>query len=239
MNQNKSVWSVLLMFLAISVFGIGCGGEEEKPKQVVTQKPTAPKRPKAKTVDQLVSDLSIDNRIFLSEDEAPRRESERIAILNFFNAMIQSDLDSIKSMLSYSDHMELDTMSKENMSSYMDSVSLIELLTGESPEGTSCVMAIYEIGMDYQVQMWFYQNKGSDFTFSAAETSPNLIEKLSGNLVQNYFDLKSKQAEIALQPDEETSYSLAGEITSTDGSVGTDESRPGPPPSRPGGPLGQ
>ncbi len=239
MNQNKSVLPVLFMFLAISVFGIGCGSEEEKPKPVVTQKPTTPERPKAKTIEQLVTDLSIDNRIYLSENEAPRQESERIAILNFFNAMVQADLNSIKSMLSYSDHIELDTMAKEDMTKYMDSVSLIELLTGESPEGTSCVMAIYEVGMDYQVQMWFYEGRGSDITFTAAETSPNLIEKLSGNLVQNYFELKSKQAEIALQPDEETSYALAGEITSTDGSVGTDESRPGPPPSQPGGPIGR
>ncbi len=238
MNQNNNKCLILLIALTMTIFGVGCGGEEEVKKPVVTQKPTAPKKPKAKTVEELVTKLGIDDRVFLSESEAPRLETERIALLKFFDAMVQVDLDTIKSMLSYGDQVELDTMVDEDLASYMSEVSLIELLTGDSPEGRSCVMAIYEIGMDYQVQMWFYDGMGSDITFSAAETAPNLIEKLSGNLVQSYFELKSKLAEIALQPDEETSYTLAGELTSSDGTVGTDESKPGPP-SQPGGPIGR
>ena len=239
MNQNKKIFSAILIALTISIFGIGCGGDdEEEKKPVVTQRSTDPKESKAKTVAELVSSLGIDDRIYMSEEEAPRLETERIAILKFFNAMSKVDLNSIKSMLLYEDHAELDTMANEGMSSYMDSVSLIELLTGESPDGISCVMAIYEIGMDYQVQMWFYKGAGSDITFNAAETSPNLIEKLSGDLIQKYFELINKKSEIALQPDEETSYTLAGELTSSDGAVGTDESKPGPP-DRPSGPIGR
>jgi len=237
MNQNKNRCSVLLITLTISIFGVGCGGgEEEVKKPVVTQKP-APKKPKAKTVEELVTKLGIDDRIFLSENEAPRLETERVALLKFFDAMAQVDLDALKSMLSYNDHVELDTMVDEDLESFMSNVSLIELFTGDSPEGRSCVMAFYEIDMEYQVQMWYYDGMGSDITFSAAETAPNLIDKISGNLVQNYFELESKLDEIALHPDEETSYTLAGELTSSDGAVGTDESRPKSPPSRPGGPI--
>ena len=56
---------------------------------------------------------------------------------------------------------------------------------------------------------------------------------------------KKKQAEIAQQPDEETSYTLAGESTSTEGSLGGDKDSPGGPgpggpgPSGPSGPTGR
>ena len=54
---------------------------------------------------------------------------------------------------------------------------------------------------------------------------------------KNYFALKKKQAEVAQLPDEETSYTLAGELTSSDGSLGGSEpsGKPGPGPG-PGGP---
>lgn len=91
MNQNKKIFSAILIALTISIFGVGCGGDDEAEKKpVVTQRPTAPKKPKAKTVAELVSSLGIDDRIYMSEEEAPRLETERIAILKFFQRNVQS-----------------------------------------------------------------------------------------------------------------------------------------------------
>ena len=242
MNQTKCVLSAILL-LTVSMIGLGCGAEEEKKAQApdAQTRRTAPPRPTTRTVDQLTSALSIDDRIYLDEEEAPRTEKQRIAILNFFNAMLHTDVGTMKSMLSYSDQLELEVMIDAGLSTSMDTVSLVELKTGDSPEGRMCVMAIYEIDFDYQVQLWYLDESGASTTFSAVDTPPNLVDKLSGNWIQNYFELKLKQAEIAQQPDAETSYTLAGDLTSSDGKVGTDNNLPSNPgsPGRPRGPFGQ
>ncbi len=241
MNQSK----IVLTATACSVFTLfvgGCGSEEEKkaPVAVVQERPKAPPKPKAKSIEKLVSSMSIDPRIYIEEKEAPRSEQQRIAILTFFDAMLRVDATALKSMLSAKDQLALDTMVDDGLSSFVDDVSLVMLQTGNSPDGRTCVMAIYEIDLDYQVQLWYLDETGNSITFVAVETPPRLVNKLSGNWIENYFEWKKKQAEIALQPDEETSYALAEELTSSDGSVGTDESRPGGPsgPSGPGGPSG-
>jgi hypothetical protein len=149
-------------------------------------------------------------------------------------------------MLSFSDQLELKAMIDSGFADQMDEVSLLMLKTGTDPDGVACVMAIYEIGHDYQVQMWFIESTDNSIVFSAAETPPNLVDQLSGNWVDNYFVLQKKQEQVALQPDEDTSYTLAGELTSTDGSLGEDggdspgkPGGPGGPPGRPGGPPGR
>ena len=232
MNQSKIVLTVLTLSACV-LFGIGCGGEEESKTQVVQERPKPPPKPKVKTVAKLAESLSIDSRVQLDENEAPRSEAQRIAILKFFDAMLKSDSDSLKSMMSFKDQLELDAMVNEGLSTSMDEVSLVMLKTGNSPEGRPCVMAIYEIELEYQVQLWFIENTGQEFTFVAVETPPRLVDKLSGKWITNYFEWKSKQTEIAQQPDEETSYALAGESTSSSGNKGGG-SEPGPP-SAPGG----
>jgi hypothetical protein len=239
MNQSKLVLSLFVLFILALVVG-GCGGEEEKKASapIVQDRPKAPPKPTAKSVDQLVASLSIDPRIYLDENEAPRSEKQRVAILKFFNAMLQTDVPSINEMLSFADQMELSAMMDAGLANSMDEVSLIILKTGENQNGTPCVMAVYEIDLNYQVQLWFIDETGSKFTFTSAETPPNLVDTLSGNWVENYFELKKKQAEVAQLPDEETSYTLAGELTSTDGSLGGNDpsNQPGPGPGKPGGP---
>ena len=241
MNQSKKV-AVLIAVGMLTVVGGGCGSEEEKkaPVPVVQERPKAPPKPKAKSVEELVSSMSIDPRIDLDENDAPRSEQQRIAILTFFDAMLRVDATALKGMLSVKDQLAFDAMVDDGLSSFVDDVSLVMLKTGNSPDGRACVMAIYEIDLDYQVQLWYLDETGNSMTFVAVETPPRLVNKLSGNWIKNYFEWKNKQAEIALQPDEEISYALAGERTSSDGSVGTDESRPGGPsgPSSPGGPSG-
>jgi hypothetical protein len=241
MNQSKYVLNAVMLF-AVSALVIGCGSGDEKEKikaPVVQQRPAAPPKQTARAVDQLATSLSIDDRISLDENEAPRSEQQRIAILKFFNAMLHADSGVLKNMLSYGDQLELDAMIDAGLAQSMDDVSLVVLKTGNSPEGRQCVMAIYEIDMDYQVQLWYLDDSGNGISFTAAGTPPNLVDKLSGNWVQNYFDLKNKRAEIAQQEDEETSYTLAGELTSSDGSLGgNDNQQDGPGgPRGPGGPT--
>ena len=178
-----------------------------------------------------------DTRITFDDHESPSTDADKKAIFQFFNAMLKADNQELTSSLSFSDQLELAPMMKAGFKDQMDSVTMLMLKTGSSPDGDACVMAIFELGLDYQVQLWFFEEEDRKYTFTAAETPPNLVDQLSGNWVTSYFELKKKQAEIALQPDEESSYSLAGESTSTDGSLGGDNNSPsGPGPGQPGPP---
>ncbi len=239
MNRSKTIQAVALS-LSIGFFGFGCGGEEEKsPTPVVQEKPKPKPKPKAKTISQLTSSLSIDERINFAEDKAPRSEQQRIAILNFFNALLVSDTNIINSMLSFTDQIELDLMLSDEYGSLMDEVSLVELDTGISPEGKTCVMAIYEIGSDYQMQLWYLNETGDNITFDAVATPPDLVELLDGDWIQQYFEYRTELAEIALQPDEDSVYQLVGELKSSEGNK-SGGSQPGGPtgPGGPGGPRG-
>ena len=241
MNQNKRIALFSCSFLAFAAIGCG-GGESEKKidEPVVQQRPSTAPKPKTRPVDKIASSLSIDDRVYLAENEAPRSEKERIALLQFFDAMLNSDQSKLQSMLAFEDQMELGAMIKSGLEESMENVSLLVLKTGESPEGRKCALAVYEVGMDYQVQMWFYDVSGNSTSFSAVATPPNLVHHLSGNWVTNYFELRDKQAEIAQQPDEETSYTLAGDLTSSGNNNGgsSEPSAPGGP-GRPGGPIGR
>ena len=245
MNQTKTL--LLLLLVSFSMLAVGCGGDQEEAKAPVVNKRTvAPPKPVEKTIEQLTEMLNVDDRIILDESESPTSESQRTAMLKFFNAMIHADEQTLRNMLSFSDQLELKAMIDSGFADQMDEVSLLMLKTGTDPDGVACVMAIYEIGHDYQVQMWFIESTDNSIVFSAAETPPNLVDQLSGNWVDNYFVLQKKQEQVALQPDEDTSYTLAGELTSTDGSLGEDggdspgkPGGPGGPPGRPGGPPGR
>ena len=231
MSQSKLMLTTIACS-AFALFGGGCGGEEEKEsQQIVQQRPKSPPRPASRTVAKLIEALSLDSRIQFDEIEAPKSEAQRIALLTFFDAMLRADADSLKGMLTFKDQLELDAMMNDGFASTMEDVSLVMLKTGESPEGKPCVMAIYELGLNYQIQLWFIENSSQSSTFTAVETPPHLVDKLSGKWIDNYFEWKSKQTEIAQQPDEDTSYALAGEKTSSSGSQGG-----GSNPGIPGGP---
>ncbi|MAI67242.1 MAG: hypothetical protein CMJ26_05140 [Phycisphaerae bacterium] len=236
MNLSKK-FTVLALISSVTFFGFGCGGEEvveaPKPKaRTVVAKP----KPKIKTVDALKDELTIDDRIYFDELEAPRDEPSRVALLEFFNALLSVDEAALQNALSFSDKLELDAMVSAGLAEYMDAVSRVDLKVGLDPAGGSCVMGIFEIGMEYQVQLWNFSGKGKNITFSSLSIPPNLVSTLSGDWIENYFALQAKQAEIALQPDAGASYVLAGE---TDRAAQSDDDGGGPsgPPKRPGGPA--
>ncbi|MEE2912260.1 MAG: hypothetical protein VX436_00485 [Planctomycetota bacterium] len=240
MSQNKTFLSAV-MLVASACFVVGCGGGDEpveQPKPIVRNTPKAKPRPQAKTVEELQISLSVDDRIILDELDAPRDEASRVAILTFIDAMLRVDAATLKSFLSLQDQTQLQAMIDNNLSSYMGGVSMVQLRTGPSPEGRACVLALYEVGLDYQIQVWYYENTGDGFSFEAGPTRPSLVNKLSGDWIVNYFDQREKQIEIANQPDVEASYTMAGETTTSNDDMGSGgEDRPKGP-RGPGGPSG-
>ena len=239
MNRNKTFLFATLL-AGISCFGIGCGGEDETVETnqpVVRDIPKAKPRPQAKTVTELHSNLSIDDRIFMNELDAPRDEASRVAVLTFMDAMLNVNTNTLVGFLSPQDQIQLQAMVADGLSSYMQQISMVKLSTGSSPDGKSCVLALFEVGLDYQIQVWFYENSGDGFSFEAGPTRPNLVNKLNGNWIENYFEQRDRQVEIANQPDAGASYTLAGETTTLDDLDAGQRDRPQGP-RGPGGPSG-
>jgi hypothetical protein len=238
MNQHKFVRSAILLGVMMCVV-VGCdssGDSDASAQPVVRAAPKTTTKPASKSVEQLMSSLSIDDRIHFEDAGAPRSEAARVAVLRFADALLKVDTTTLLSMLSFGDQLELDAMTKAGLGEQMNEVSLVIMYTGTSPDGRDCMMLVYEVGMEYQVQVWYYEKVGNDFSFTAAEIPPNLHNKLSGNWISSYFAMKEEQTEIANQPDEETSYTLAGDTT-TSGSL--DGGQGGPQgPSGPTGPRG-
>jgi len=238
MNRNKT-FVFAAMLAALSCFGVGCGGDEavETPQPVVRNIPKAKPRPQAKSVAELHSNLSIDERIFMNELDAPRDEVSRVAVLTFIDAMLNVDTNALGGFLSPQDQVQLQAMVADGLSSYMQQISMVQLSTGSSPDGKSCVLALFEVGLGYQIQVWFYENTGDGFSFTAGPTRPNLVNKLNGDWIVNYFEQRDRQVEIANQPDAGASYTLAGETTTLDDLDAGQKDRPQGP-RGPGGPSG-
>ena len=237
--------TIITMFLiGFSTFCNGCTEEVVEPPKPVVKAPPPPK-PKAKTIEVLMNKLSIDPRVKLEEEEAPKDEPSRIAILEFFNAMLNVDTVSLKKVLPEMDQITLDEMVKNGLASQMDDVSNVDIQIGSSPDGRQCLMGVYEIGMDYQVQVWYLKKSGGAFTFTPAQTQPNLANILRGDWLINFFELQEEMIEIANQPDDDSSYTIFGGSTSgSSESTGSGRPRPGPgpnpspgAPTAPGGPL--
>ena len=159
MNLHKilSVFVITSMVIGLT----SCGGDSapEEPQQQVRQNPKPKPKPKVKTVAQLQKELDVDERIYLDEKQAPRKAESRQAVLKFFNAFLTVDRPTLQNMLPFSEQLEVDAMIEAGLSDIMDRVTFLELKTGTSPEGKECVLGIYEIGMNYQVQVWYFENK--------------------------------------------------------------------------------
>lgn len=235
MNLLKTISIVLTALLLVVT---GCSSEESKPEQTQeVARPTPKPRPKpvVKTPEQLKNEMNIDARIFMDENTAPRSEDAKKAVLTFFDAFLNADEVALKGMLSFNEQLEVDAMIADGLADVMDQVTYLQLLTGTSPESKETVLAIYEVGLDYQVQVWHYDSINGSFTFSAGETPPNLVSQLSGDWLESYFALKDKQTEIANQQDAESSYILAGEVSADSGAPDRGNEGPSNPsgPSRP------
>lgn len=229
----------------------GCGKEPEK-TVVAPPPPPPPPPPPAPTVTSvadLMAQLSIDDRVVLDESEAPSTTEERVAVLTFFDGFARGDTSTIGSMLSLLDRAELDDVATTDAwNATIDGIEEIELETGSGPFGEKCVLALYDVDGDFQVQLWYYEGSGQDFQFQAAASPPDILDKLSGDdWIARWHELLDEERELAaeLDVDPELSPVDLDNSSSDDGSGSGPGAAPAPrapgfaPGSAPGGPPGR
>ncbi|MDP6541704.1 MAG: hypothetical protein QGF07_02855 [Phycisphaerales bacterium] len=238
MTNHKIIFASTILLTSL-LFITGCGGEEEQVETgpVVRTAPKSPPKPLLKSLDEIRQDVNADSRIAWIESDAPGSNAERENIFIFITAFLQNDNDTLRSMLSMSDQMELGTLSESaDFEQVLEKITRVDIRYGSNPlTGESCMLAIYEIDMDYQPQFWSYEEEDGKFQFSSLESPPNLVDRLSGDWIKEYFKGKQELLAMAADGDQDSSYQLAGEGT-TSGGGGDIPTSPNSPPQLPGKP---
>jgi hypothetical protein len=171
------------------VLAIGLAGCEEEPAaQVVVAPPAAPPppppppKPTVTPIADLMAQLSIDQRVVLPEDKAPDNDTDRIAVLTFFDAFARGDDETLGSMMSMLDRVELEALVTSGiLESTASAITEIRLETGPSPYGQNCALAVFEVESDYQPQLWYYTAAPDSSSFDAAPAPPRIIDQLYGD----------------------------------------------------------
>ena len=234
--MNRKIFASTI--LCATIFLASCGGEEEvvDTKPVVKAQSKAPKAP-PKTLADIAIEANADSRIIWTDEENAESNAEREAIFRFFTAFLQNDHALLRPMLSPADQLELGTLADTtNLTEILDSVTRVDIRTGSDiGTGKSCVVAVYEVGMNYQPQLWSFEEADGTVVFTSLDSPPGLMDQLSGDWVKSYFKGRAELLAQAGDSDQSSSYQLAGEGTaSTSGS--NSPSKPGGPPNMPGNP---
>jgi hypothetical protein len=247
MMSHKTIFA--LTILCATILLVGCGGDEEvvDTKPVVKAQSKAPKAPPKKSLADIAIEANADSRIIWTDEENSESNAEREAIFRFFTAFLQNDHALLRPMLSPADQLELGTLADmTNLTEIIDSVTRVDIRTGSDIEtGKSCVVAVYEVGMNYQPQLWSFEEADGTVVFTSLDSPPGLMDQLSGDWVKSYFKGRAELLAKAGDSDQSSSYQLAGEGTaSTSGSNAPN--KPGDPPNmprnpnpgpKPGGPM--
>ncbi len=172
--------------LAFGVTLAGCMAEDETPQARVVAPPpppAAPLTPKVTSIEHLMAELQIDERVELPEAKAPDNDPDREAVLEIFDAFARGDAEVLGSMISLDDKIELEELvSSGTWRETVAGITRIEIQTGISPYDQKCALGIFHVGGEFQPQLWYYHysSDADGFIFEAAPTPPDIMEKLSG-----------------------------------------------------------
>lgn len=198
MNPDRMLLtrSAIVGGLALSlgaVMLVGCG-EEPPPAQptarVAPAPPPRPIAPPVKSVDDLMVELGIDDRVQLDERAAPNTTEDRRAVLMFFDAFARSEANQLARLLSPQDQAVLaDLRSDDRWETSTNGIENIRISTGPRPDivGVNvlpstrlAVLAIFMVNGEYQPTMWYLGSGANGPEFSAAPTPPDILNRISG-----------------------------------------------------------
>ena len=212
--SRRGLRSLLIASGAALVLLSGCGKDEER-KPIAQEEPEveikrAPAPPPVTPVSELMAKYGIDDRVRLMEQDAPGTDAERIAVLQFFHAMMVQHSEFEK-MLSSEDRTEFNAMMQgQMMNEAIGEISEVRLQCGASPDFKPAVVAIIETYDGWQPQLWTYQISGNTMgglppVFTSGPTPLSVMTKLSGGgQVQQWYVLLDEELTIANRPEQDS-----------------------------------
>jgi hypothetical protein len=237
MMNHKTIFASTILCTTILLASCGGGEEDVEKGPVVKAQPKAPKAPPKKTLVDVALDVNADTRIVWTDEENSESNAEREAIFRFFTAFLKNDHALLRPMLSPTDQLELGTLADAiNLTETLNNVTRVDIRTGSDiATGKSCVIAAYEVGMNYQPQLWSFEESDGDIVFTSLDSPPGLMDQLSGDWIKSYFKGREELLAKSGDGDQSSSYQLAGEGTASS-SGGNSLNMPGGPPKTPGNP---
>ncbi|MFK7960804.1 MAG: hypothetical protein AB8G96_09790 [Phycisphaerales bacterium] len=199
--------TVLLAGLAVTG---GCGGDDQVVQAPPPPPPPAPvvdNTPRVLTVDNLMAEMGVSDKVLMSESNAPASTESRRAVLEFFDAFVRSQDTRVAPLLAEGDRPFLDLMvdlgTWEPVTSSIESVTLV---AGTSPESRPAILGMFVRDGEDEYQMWYYDIEAGQPTFEAAPTPPGIVSELSGlesEYIAQWHDILTAEMELASQPDAE------------------------------------
>src|SRR5262245_58454972 len=115
LSRNARTGTTMALCIAAGALTLGLAGcGDDQPQQQAIQPPPPPPEvpapPPVTSIEDLMAELNIDQRIALPEDKAPASDPERRAILTFFDAIARGNAQSLRGMLAVTDQLELDAL---------------------------------------------------------------------------------------------------------------------------------
>lgn len=238
MNQIPRISISLLivgMLVIASSLLSGCGGGDEvkQVKKAAPKKNTQPVE-RLMTIDELMGEMQIDDRVYIPEEDAPVTNQARRGVLTFFDSWVNGNHETVGSMLGSADAAELQAMVEDGQwsSATGDRIDAVYITTGNSSEGGRCVLAIYEIGQLSQPQLWNYREQGDGLIFEAVATPPGMMNRLGGeDLIAAWWKILETENGLWEIPDADLNDLLEdeddGALASSPGSGGSKKRTPG------------
>jgi hypothetical protein len=235
-NRNSMLSGFATAAVVLSIGLAGCGGGEAEvvaPPVKVVRKPPPPPPPALTPISDLMTRLSIDERVDLPEADAPGNDEDRIAVLEFFDAFARADGDALRPMMTLADQMELMALIESGIwASSLEDLGRISIVTGLSPYGQECALAIFEVGHDFEPQLWYYSSTGAGYEFEAALTPPDMMDRLSGaDWIAAWHKILEEELALAHLPDED--------LTLAQKNLDEQEDDEGSAPQAPSGAIGR
>ncbi len=226
---------------------VGCG-EEESAEPVVRNTtpppPPPPVKPKVTSIADLMVQLGIDERVSISEDQAPDNTEDRIALLTFFDGMVRGEQKTVSDMLPMTDREQLEALvASGQWEKATNDIYSVELYTGKDPNfNEDVVLAIYTVGFDLQPQMWAFESDRDGYVFEAVPGPSDILDKISGTgeqLIAAWFAYNDMEMnDIANRLDEKLEFekqNIARGNDESKSSASKGPANPGGGPMSPGG----
>lgn len=218
-----AVWSAC----AAAIILLGACSEEEAQQAapVVQAPPPPPPPPPEPTVEDIASLmklLSIDERVSLPEDLAPKTTEERKAVLLFWNAFAKGDEAAARGMMSERDATVLKKL--------VDSGGWVKSTTGIKSIEVQCkndsngfaTFAIITSALPDRALLWDASDEDGKITFTSFPGPPDILDHLSGtdsiaawkkyvnDMFEKYANLPDEEVEIPQSKVEESEESSEG-----------------------------
>lgn len=203
MLRNNGIVASLISTVTL----LGCGEVDElnPPQETVVQ--VIPERKPEPSVSELMESLVIDERVYMTTENAPVGTQERTAVLRFFDLFLRGRYQEFRTMLSFEDQPLWDLMIEtQNIDEILSNIEEVELVSGSSPTGEPAILAMFVYrGVD-MYQLWNYDTKDEGEMFHAVPSPPGVVYRLTGPVsgyIDQWYAILDEQMRLANLPDEE------------------------------------